>query len=274
MRRMCIALLLTIVATSTWAAGAKEPTAAGGDQGELVVFAAASLTQAFTQIGKDFMELHPGSTVTFNFAGSQALAQQLKLGASADVFASANTKQMEVAVNNGSVAAGSQRIFAHNRLVAIVSLTPSAPVTTLAELARPGLKLVLAAPSVPVGAYSRLFLDKASKDPSYGAAYREGVNANIASLEENVKAVLNKVVVGEADAGIVYSSDLTGGSAAKVRKIDIPDALNTIADYPIAPVVGAHNRAGATEFIDYVLTPKGQRVLVEFGLVPVTGGQN
>ena len=271
MKQGLLLLILIGAGISAWSEPSHESgTASTGLSGQVVVYTAASLTQAFTDLGNDFTRRHPGTKVLFNFAGSQQLAQQLALGAQADVFASADAKQMQAAQKAGRIAAGAEHLFAHNRLIAIVSLRPSVPVSTLADLARPGLKIVIAAQAVPVGSYTRIFLDKAAQDPSYGPAYREGVLKNTVSLEENVRAVLTKVVLGDADAGIVYSSDLTAGSASKVRSIAIPDALNTIADYPIAPVSNSRNPAAAKAFIDLVLSPEGQRVLASYGFVPVT----
>ncbi|HUX49813.1 MAG TPA: molybdate ABC transporter substrate-binding protein [Spirochaetia bacterium] len=271
MKYASVLLLLAIAAGSAWGEGGREQVGhprPSGIHGSVVVYAAASLTQAFTVIGDEFMKRHPGTKVLLNFAGSQQLSQQLALGASADVFASADSNQMKRAEDHGRIGPGAPRIFAHNRLIVVVARNTSAPVRGLADLARRGLKIVLAAQPVPVGRYSRIFLDKAAADPAYGAAFRDGVTANIVSLEENVRAVLNKVILGEADAGIVYSSDLSAKSAAEVTTIPIPDALNTIASYPIAPVADSTNPRAAAAFVDLVLSAYGQKVLADYGFVP------
>lgn len=237
----------------------------------LNVFTAASLTEAFTKIGKMFEAEHPGIAVAFNFAGSQQLAQQLGQGAPADVFASANDAQMGVVMDAGRVEGGAPRIFVTNRLVVIYPQDNPAGLTQLADLTRPGLKLVLAAPEVPVGRYARDFLDKAMADASLGSHYKDDVLKNVVSYEENVKAVLTKVVLGEADAGIVYASDVTGDGAGRVGRIDIPDALNTIAAYPIAVVSDSAHPDLAAAFVELVLSPRGQDVLVEHGFIRRSG---
>ncbi len=250
---------------------AEAPTeeAAQVGTGELIVFAAASLTEAFTQIGADFETTYPDTTVIFNFSGSQQLAQQLGQGAPADVFASANVRQMEVVIESGRIEDGTQQVFANNRLVMVVPVDNPGGVETLQDLAQPGLKLVLAAEDVPVGAYSRDYLDKAAEHPDFAADYRDAVLANVVSYEQTVKAVLTKVVLGEADAGIVYTSDVGPDVADQVQTIEIPDDLNTIATYPIAMVSDSGQPALADAFVSYVLSPDGQGTLAEFGFIPV-----
>ena len=234
----------------------------------LRVFAAASLTAAFQKIGTAFEQAHPGVKVSFNFAGSQALAQQITQGAPADVFASADAQQMLVAQRAGDVSASAEQVFVHNKLVAIYPAANPGHVRSLHDLANPGLKVVLAASAVPVGHYSLVFLDHASADPSYGPSYKQHVLANVVSYEENVKAVLAKVQLGEADAGIVYTSDIAG-LGDKIGQVSIPDALNPIASYPIAPVTGSAHASLAREFIQMVLGALGQRTLAEYGFAPV-----
>ncbi|NJN66763.1 MAG: molybdate ABC transporter substrate-binding protein [Chloroflexaceae bacterium] len=233
----------------------------------LIVFAAASLTESYQELGSVFEAAHPGTIVTLNLAGSQQLAQQLAQGAPADVFASANTKQMTVAIEAGRVVSGTQQVFAHNRLVAIVSTESPAAVEQLHDLAQPDIKLVLAAKEVPVGGYALDFLDKAAHDPAFGPAYQEGVLNNVVSYEQTVKAVLTKVALGEGDAGIVYSSDVTASAAEKVTIIPIPDHLNTIATYPIASVSDSLHPALAQAFVDFILSPEGQTILAKHGFI-------
>ncbi|HEX6291053.1 MAG TPA: molybdate ABC transporter substrate-binding protein [Herpetosiphonaceae bacterium] len=258
-------------ATST-AASATDPNMAGG-AGRLNVFAAASLAEAFGEIGRRF-DAASGAQTSFNFAGSQQLAQQIAQGAPADVFASANRVQMESVIASGQVLSGTQRAFAHNRLVVVHPRDNPARITRLEDLARPGVKLVLAASAVPVGQYSLDFLSKASALPQYTTAYSETVLRNVVSYEENVRAVLSKVVLGEADAGIVYSSDIARDAAADVGWIDIPDELNTIASYPIATIADAPNAPLARKFVEYVLSPEAQQILAEYGFISAVGCAN
>lgn len=237
----------------------------------LTVFAAVSLTEAFHEIKADFEAAHPGVTVVYNFAASNALAQQLGQGAPADVFASADNAQMNVAIEAGRVISGTTRTLVRNRLAVIVPTGNPGGVETLQDLAKPGLKIVLAAAAVPVGQYALDFLDKAVRDAAFGATFKDAVLANVASYEENVRAVLTKIVLGEGDAGIVYTSDISHDAASQVERLDIPDALNTIASYPIGTIQDSANPELAQTFMDYTLAPEGQRLLAAYGFMPTTG---
>jgi molybdate transport system substrate-binding protein len=235
------------------------PTAPAG-MGEVTVFAASSLTDAFGKIGSE-VEASGAGKVTYNFGGSQALVTQLSQGARADVFASADARNMEAAVSAGVVEAGTQRVLLTNRLVVAVEPGGST-VATLADLAKPGIKLVLTAESVPAGNYSLQALDKLSENPQYGADFKARVLANVVSREDNVRQVVAKVELGEADAGIVYVTDARGG---KVGTVAIPDECNVIARYMIAPVKGGSNPEGGRRFVEYMLSDQGQQVLEDFG---------
>jgi molybdate transport system substrate-binding protein len=236
----------------------------------LTVLAAASLTEPFSELGRQLEAQNPNTKVEFSFAGSQQLAQQLSQGAAADVFASASQKYMDAAVQANRVAKDNAQIFAKNRLVVIYPKNNSAGLEDLQHLAKPGLKLVFAAQGVPVGQYSLDFLDKASKDPAFGATFKDDVLKNVVSYEENVKAVLTKVALGEADAGIVYLSDITSEGAGQVGSLDIPDALNVIAAYPIAAITDNKHPDLAKAFIDLVLSPAGQQVLQKYHFLPAS----
>ncbi len=235
---------------------------------ELTVFAAASLTGAFQEIGGMFEQAHPGTRVSFNFAGSQQLATQLEQGAIADLFASADQRWMDYAAQK-DLLAGEARLFAHNRLVVIVPSTNPARIGRLQDLAKRGVKLVVAAEAVPVGAYTRQSLAKLAQASDFGKDYDRRVLANVVSQEENVKAVVTKVQLGEADAGVVYASDAMGSVARHLRVFPIPDPQNVIADYPIATLKGASAPSAAEDFIGLVIAPEGQNVLKKFGLIPV-----
>lgn len=233
----------------------------------LNVFAAASLTDAFAEIGKNFIAAHPDVEVVFNFAGSNQLATQIGEGAPADVFASANAAQMNAAIDSGRIVTGAQQTFARNRLVVVTPSDNPAGLIGLQDLAKPGVNIVLAAKEVPVGGYALVFLDKAESDGSLGAGYRDKVLANVVSYEVNVRGVLTKIVLGEADAGIVYMSDVKS-APGEVTTIAIPDPLNTIARYPIAPLVDSTHPGWAKQFVDYVLSSDGQQVLTKYGFIP------
>ncbi len=234
----------------------------------LTVFAAASLTAAFTDMGKEFEAMYPNTTVIFNFGASNQLAEQINQGAPADIFASANKTQMLAAIDSGRIVSGTQQTFVKNRLVVIFPTDNPASVSTLQDLAKPGLKLILAAKEVPVGQYSLDFLDKAIQDTAFGATFKDDVLKNVVSYEENVKAVFSKVALGEADAGIVYTSDVTGDGADKVSRLDIPESLNTIASYPIATLNDSANADLAKAFVEFVLSQPGQDILAKYGFIP------
>jgi molybdate transport system substrate-binding protein len=239
-----------------------------GQTTTLTVFAAASLTDAFREIGQAFEMVHPGSRVIFNFAGSQQLALQIEQGAEADVFASADQRHMDRLVAAGVIASDTLQVFAHNRLVVILPGDNPGQVETLKDLARPGLKLVLAGEQVPAGNYARQVLDKLATDLAYGPSFKEAVLHNVVSNEENVKQVVAKVQLGEADAGIVYQSDLAPSSTGQLRQIDIPDRFNVTASYPIAVLKAAPHASLAHQFVQFVLAQGGQRILQQWGFSP------
>lgn len=236
----------------------------------LNVFAAASLTNAFKEISQKFQQAHSNVTVSFNFAGSQTLAQQINQGAPADVFASANQAQMNAVIQAGGIDASASKVFAHNLLVVIFPKSNPGQITTLQDLARPGLKIVLADKSVPAGQYALDFLSKASADPSFGSGYQANVTRNVVSYETDVESVVAKVAQGEADAGIVYTTDAQA-NISQLGQINIPTNLQTEATYPIAPVKGSKNAATAQQFVDYVLSADGQAVLGKYGFIPANG---
>jgi molybdate transport system substrate-binding protein len=236
----------------------------------LNVSAAASLTQAFQELGRELERVHPGLTVRFNFAGSQQLALQIEQGAPADVFASADQRWMGYLLEKGRVA-GQPAVFARNRLVVIVPRTNPARIGRLEDLARRGTKLVLAAAAVPAGKYSRAALANLVGAEGYPQDYDRRVLANVVSQEENVKSVVAKVQLGEADAGIVYRSDVTPRVARYVRVFEIPDPYNPIATYPIAVLASAGNAEAAHQFVALVTSQQGQAVLQRHGLLPAAG---
>lgn len=245
------------------------PTAVPPAPKTLTVLAAASLTESFTELGKAFEAQNPGVTVVFSFAGSQQLAQQLDQGAEADVFASASKKYMDAAVTSKRVSADSAQPFVKNRLVVIFPKDNPAGIKELKDLSKAGLKLDLGDKAVPCGQYALDFLDKAIKDSGFDATYKDSVIKNVVSYEDNVKAIITKVSMGEADAGIVYVTDVTAAVADKLGTLDIPDALNTIASYPIAPVADSKNADLAKAFVAFILSADGQAVLAKYGFLPV-----
>lgn len=238
-----------------------------GPPATLTVYAAASLTDAFRELGRALEALHPGLTVQFNFAGSQQLAVQLEQGAPADVFASADQHWMSYAAEKGLVE-GEGIVFARNRLVVIVPRTNPARIGGLPDLVRRGTKLVVAAEAVPAGKYSREVLKNLNAAPGFPPEYGRRVLANVVSREENVKVVVAKVQLGEADAGMVYQSDVTPSVSRYVSVLKIDDPYNVIARYPIAVLKGARHAEAAHRFVDLVSSAAGQQVLQRNGLLP------
>ncbi len=247
------------------AAGAPAPGTGAPVSGDILVFAAASLTESFNEIGASFQTANPSARVTFNFAGSNTLAIQLNQGGQADAFASADTIQMGNAQQNGDLTSAPQ-IFAHNKLTMVTPASNPGNIQQVCDLANPGLKIVAAQATVPVGQYTNDMLDKASTPDQCGIGFREKVEANIVSREDNVRQLVAKVQLGEADAGVCYLTDVTPAIKPNVQEINIPDDLNTVADYPIATTKG-RNAAGGQAFMAYVLSPAGQDILANWGFI-------
>jgi molybdate transport system substrate-binding protein len=252
--RIRLAAVLAVAALVLAACGGGDDKSSGGSSGssnELKVFAAASLTAAFTELGQRYTSANGGTRVTFNFAGSQALATQIQQSAPADVFASADTTNMDKVKD----LVGTPQSFASNLLAIVVEKGNPKGVEGLDDLGNSDLKVVLAAEDVPAGRYAKQVLDKA------------GVSVTPVSQEDSVKAVVTKVSLGEADAGIVYVTDVAAGGD-KVEGVDIPETQNVLATYPIATVKAGKAQDKAQAFVDLVRSAQGQRVLEQFGFLP------
>ena len=226
---------------------------------EVTVFAAASLREAFAEMGKQFEQAHPGTKVVFNLAGSQELRTQVENGAPADVYASADQKHMQALVD-GKLASGA-KVFARNEPVVVVPKGNPAKIGAFKDLPQ-AKRIVIGVPEVPIGAYTLRILDAASKQ--YGSDFRTKVEAQVVSRELNVRQVLAKVTLGEADAAIVYRTD-AATARGKVEAIPIPLDVNAVAEYPIAVLTHAKQPKLAAEFVSAVLSPGGQEVLARFG---------
>ena len=248
-------LLLTLLLTASCA------TAAASSAASLTVFAASSLTDAFSELGRAF-DARTGTKTTFEFAGSQTLRTQLENGAPADVYASANDAQYAPLVALGLLAAGQP--FARNKLTVIAPLASSA-VRTLTDLARPGIKLVIADKAVPVGDYTRRMLSAVDKAGTYGRDFSARALRNVVSEEPNVRQVALKVQLGEADAGVVYASDVTPVLRPLVRVIALPTRFNQLASYPIGVLKDSASPDAAQAFVQYTLSPEGQKILKKWG---------
>jgi molybdate transport system substrate-binding protein len=228
-------------------------------QTTLTVFAAASLHLAFPALAQQFEATHPGASVRFSFNGSQILEAQLENGAPADVFASADQRCMDKAV--AAKVVQQPLPFASNQLELVAAL--ASKVYTPRDIALAGTKLVICAEAVPCGAYSRRLLQGMDSKASHGAGYSKAVLANVVSDELNVESVLGKVELGEADAGIVYRTDAAGKK--DVRAIDLPALPGTPIGYYIGTVKGSSTPLLAADFVRFVLSPAGQKILASFG---------
>ncbi|HET8526075.1 MAG TPA: molybdate ABC transporter substrate-binding protein [Actinomycetota bacterium] len=235
-------------------------SSAGGtaEQADLTVSGASSLTDAFGDIGTGFEGEHPGVTVTFNFGPSDGLATQINDGAPADVFASASPTWMDSVQNDGP-GVSDRADFAKNRLTIIVPKDNPAGIEDVGDLAEDDVQLVIAAEGVPAGDYAREIF--------HNAGIAQAAMGNVVSKAEDVRSVVTSVASGEADAGIVYVTDVTADVADQVTQIEIPDDINVIATYPIAVVNDTQETDLAKSFVDYVLGP-GQQTLAEYGFLP------
>ena len=241
------------------------PTLVDPISGDIVVFAASSLTDAFKDIAADFQRLHPAARVVLSFGGSSQLAVQLENGARADVFASADQAQMDLA-RRASVILSPDRTFVKNRLVVIAPRENPAGVSSLQDLARDGVKVIGAQVNVPIGAYTQTLLESASAAPGYGSDFSRRVERNLVSREDTVRQIVAKIQLGEGDAAVVYLTDVTPQIADQFVEIALPDTLQVIANYPVAQARG-RNPNGGQAFIDYVLSDAGQYALAPWGFL-------
>ncbi len=251
--------------TSTGSNTTATPTSASAT---LKVFAAASLKSSFTAIQKQYQQSHPNVKIVYNFAGSQALVQQITQGAPADIFASADQKNMKK-VTDAALATGPQT-FADNTLAIIIPANNPAHIAALKDLANKGVKIDVAASTVPVGSYTLQVLAKLGKASNYGPTYESAVKANFVSQEDNDTAIVQKVELGEADAGIVYATDVTASAASKVKFISIPTAFNIIAQYPITVLKNSTDAKDAQAFVQYILSSDGQAILAKYHFLSPT----
>ena len=261
---LVVALLLTVACAN------QSSAASEARSGQLTVFAAASLANSFPEIADAFESEHPGASITFNFAGSQRLRTQLEFGAQADVFASADQRQMDLAVEAGLIS-GDPVSFVGNALIVIAPLTNGETneerVEELDDLARNGVTLALASPEVPAGAYARELLRNLEANVvGLGPGYASRVLKNVVTHEPNVRGVLQKVALGEVDAGIVYRTDAeTDYAAGKVELVSIPGGSNIVAKYPIAVLREVSDPELAEEFVRFVLGERSQTILNSYG---------
>jgi molybdate transport system substrate-binding protein len=233
-------------------------TASAQEGADLTVSAASSLTDAFTEVGEAFETANPGTAVSFNFGPSDGLAAQIDQGAPVDVFASASPTWMDSVQEDGP-GVTDRTDFARNRLAIIVPVDNPAGIESLDDLTEDDVQLVLAAEGVPAGDYARQMFQE--------AGISDAAAANVVSNEEDVRAVITKLIAGDADAGIGYVTDVTPAVSDRVELIPIPDRVNVISTYPIAVVNGTQEADLAKGFVDFVLGD-GQQTLAEYGFLP------
>jgi molybdate transport system substrate-binding protein len=258
--RRALALWFGLLVTAL-ALGCERSKAVAGapHEDKLVIFAAASLREVFTALGSDFERAHAGVTLTFNFAGSQELRTQIEHGAPADVFASADQRQVNELLKAARVT--SPVVFARNEPVVVV--TKASPIGDFGDLPR-AERIVIGAPEVPIGRYTLQMLDRAAA--TFGPDFRARVEARVVSRELNVKQVLTKVSLGEAEAGVVYRTDASA-AGDQVRALRIPHHVNVIAEYPIAVVSGALHPNLARAWIELVRSATGKQALSKAGFL-------
>jgi molybdate transport system substrate-binding protein len=266
-----LGLVIVLAGCGSSGSGGGNGGAGGGGEeqgGTLTIFAASSLTDAFGQLGKTFEQQNSGTTVKTSFGASSDLLAQIQQGAPADVFASAAEEEMNTAVKDDLVA-GKPVVFVKNREIIMVPKDNPANIMSLEDLSKPNIKLVLAAKDVPAADYAVEILGKANK--VYGPNFKENVLSNVVSREADVRAAVNRVVVGDADATFGYASDYTPDIRDKVKIITIPPDLNIIATYPIATLKDAKEPSLAKKWVDLVMSSEGQEVLKKWGFEPAAG---
>lgn len=269
-KKLIPVLLCAVVSALVITCGCIAPTqTARGKQ--VTVFAAASLTDAFTEIGHNYRMNHSDTNVTLNFDGSQVLQTQIENGAYTDVFASASTTQMNALKNEGYMNNSTVNVFVQNKLEVIIPKGNPANITNMSDLAKPGVKIVIGTQAVPVGNYTLQVLTKIANDTVYGPDYQNRVLSNVVSQEPNVNNIVTKVALGEADAGFVYQSDVPLKQKDQVNKIIIPDTYNVVAQYPIGILKQSKDPVLAQDFINYVNSPAGQVVLQKHGFIVAQG---
>ena len=243
-------------------AAASASPAAGG---ELTIYGAASLKGALDKAKTDFEAANPGTTLTISTDSSSALATKIEQGAPADVFLSADTTNPKKLVDKG-LAAGDPVTFAGNMLTVIVPADNKAGIKTPADLAKSGVKVIAAGDEVPITKYATQLVANLAKEAGYPANFAAAYTANIASKEDNVKAVVAKVELGEGDAGIVYVTDAK--ASTKVATVPVPDTANVPATYAGLVVKASTDAAAAKAFLDWFAGPDGQTILSSFGFLP------
>jgi len=260
------AFLLVAGCTST-----SQPTLSPTEEEKsITVFTAGSLKGAFTDMAAAYEEQHSGTKVVLNIDGTQALRTQVEQGARGDVFASANLKHMNALMGEGFIDNATVVDFVENRVTVALPASNPGNITELSDLSKAGTKVLIGTPEVPIGNYARQVLDKMAADTAYGQTYEDAVMANVISEETNVNNIIAKLLIGEADAGFTYTSDVvTPAYADQLTTITIPDEYNVVAQYPIGVLNESANPDTAEDFITFVRSEQGGEILQRYGFSPV-----
>jgi len=242
------------------------PAQASGKTRTLTVAAASSLTEFMEDAKPIFEKAHPGVELAVTLAGSSVLRMQIEGGAPVDVFMSADQENMDTLKAEHFVKR--PQVFAHNKLAILVSRHCQKRIQSLADLATPGLSLVVGTPTVPIGKYTQQVLKKADRSGKYGKGFSRRVMANVISQEPNVKLTAVKILLGEADAAITYITDITAEMQKSATMVTIPEEVNVIATYPIGVVESSRSKDLARAFVDFVMSKQGQELLKKRGFMP------
>lgn len=265
MRSLAIRLVAVALTAAACSSGSAPSTGSAPSSTDLTIFGAASLKGALEKAKSAYEASHPGLTLTLSTDSSAVLAAQIEQGAPADVFLSADTSNPKMLVDGG-FASGAATVFAGNELTIIVPLDNPANVTTPTDLARSGLKVIAAGDGVPITGYATQLIDNLGDQPGYPPGFAAAYTANIVSKEDNVKAVVAKIELGEGDAGIVYVTD--AAASTRITSIDVPDAANVRATYAGVVVKASPKQDAAKAFLDWFAGPDGQAILASFGFLP------
>jgi molybdate transport system substrate-binding protein len=270
MRALVLAALTAVLlaACSTDGASAPTPGSRSGAAVELIVFAAASLSGVLDKVKPAYESAQPGITLTVSTDSSAALEAKIEQGAPADVFLSADTANPQKLVQKG-LSAGEPVVFAVNRLAIVVETGHPGRITSPADLARSGVKVIAAGDEVPITNYARQLVDNLANEPGYPTDFAAAYARNVVSKEDNVKAVIGKIELGEGDAAIVYATDAK--ASTKVTAVDIPEGANVPASYAGAVVGASSHLDAARAFLGWLTSPDGQAILTSFGFLTPAG---
>lgn len=257
---LILALFLTITACTS-----QQP--ATTQSSSLSIMVATSLSECMKAFETEFQKTNPDVTLSFSFAPSQQLAQQIQNGASADIFLSADAESIQDLIHAGLIPPENHGEFIANRLLVIANL--HSPVVRLQDLSKSGVKIVLASPESPAGKYTQQLLENLHQKANFGVNYKEQVLKNVVSYESTVRTVVTKVELGEADVGIVYQSDVYPSYTDKVRQILIPDTLNVIAMYYYGILNTTSRQEDARKFVELLISAEGQNIFQRCGFLPI-----